>query len=79
MGRGNRRLGHLDRCVLAVSVEPPHLFIGLCRALWLTPLVITATVMAGHAGLLDEPPAPREPEKRPDEPPKMRVVGGLDV
>jgi hypothetical protein len=56
----------------------PHLFFGLCRALWLAPFVIAATVMAGCSGLLPEDPATRgrpEPEKRPEPRPRLRVVG----
>jgi hypothetical protein len=57
----------------------PHLFFGLCRALWLTPFVIAATVMAGRSGLLPEDPATRgqkpEPEKRREPRPRLRVVG----
>jgi hypothetical protein len=63
----------------------PHLFFGLCRALWMTPLTLAAiaaaTMMAGRSGLLPEDPATRgqrpEPEKRPEPRPRprLRLVG----
>ena len=59
----------------------PHLFFGLCRALWMTPLTLAAIAalsMASYDTALLEDPATRgrpEPEKRPEPRPRLRVVG----